>query len=60
MNQVDGPGGYTGRLERYPREELVSLCERLGHDPNRVAWIVLYPEKVEVVYVHPVSDRRAP
>lgn len=34
--------------------EIVELCERLGHDPARVARIVIEPHVVIVEYEHPI------
>ena len=44
-------------LETISRAELVALCERLGHDPDRVARIVCEPKVVTVEYVHPVVGK---
>jgi hypothetical protein len=41
-----------------PRQEVLDFLKSLGHDPNEVARIVVTPFEVEVVYVHPISDRR--
>lgn len=37
-----------------PRAELVAMCERLDHDPDRVSRIVITAHKVTVEYVHAV------
>lgn len=36
------------------RAELVELCRRLEHDPDRVSRIVVTAHKVTVEYVHAV------
>ena len=43
-------------MESLPRNVILDLCERLGHDPNRVARIIIDPGEVEVMYLHPIVE----
>lgn len=41
---------------RLNRDVVIALCEALGHDPNRVSSINLYPDRVTVTYDHFITD----
>ncbi len=43
-------------MESLPRDVVLDLCKRLGHDPNRVARITIDPGEVEVIYLHPIVE----
>lgn len=42
--------------EALTRNELMDLCRRLGHDPERVSQIILEPTGVQVIYTHPIAE----
>jgi hypothetical protein len=44
-------------IERLERSYILEMCKRLGHDPERVARIYIEPGTIEVVYVHPITDK---
>lgn len=44
-------------METLHRNFLIEMCEHLGHDPNRVARIVIDPVVITVEYVHPIVEK---
>lgn len=47
-------------MQTLPRWKILELCQDLGHDPARVARIVIEPQGVEVIYFHPVVENAEP
>lgn len=45
---------------RLPRSFVIELCRILGHDPNDVTAINIYPNQVSVTYDHFISDTPYP
>jgi len=45
----------TPSLVTITQTEVFELCKRLGHDPARVARIIIEPSVVVVEYAHPIT-----
>jgi hypothetical protein len=43
-----------------PAGALTDLCRLLGHDPDKVARMVIEPRTIEVTYIHHVERTRDP
>jgi hypothetical protein len=42
------------------RSTVIALCLELGHDPDRISSITLYPDRVSVTYEHFISGVAEP
>ena len=44
-------------METITQQVILTLCDQLGHDPAKVARIIIEPGIVTVEYVHPITER---
>ena len=47
-------------IQTISRLEIIALCERLGHEPSKVARIEITPGMVEITYFHPITEQDPP